>query len=72
MFIQDIIHIQIDNFHTNQEANRSELVIGGCKTSRNMLDAQQALSLPNIHLKMILGHFQWLFQYLPLFPIEEN
>jgi hypothetical protein len=29
-----MIHNRIDPFHTNQEAKRSELVIGGCKTSR--------------------------------------
>jgi hypothetical protein len=34
IFIQDIIHSQIDPFHTYKEAKRSELVIGGCKTSR--------------------------------------
>jgi hypothetical protein len=37
----------------------------------NVLDAQQALSLPIFHLKMVLQHFQWLFKCLPLFPIEE-
>jgi hypothetical protein len=61
------------HFHTIQEAKRSESVIGSCDTSRkNMLDAQQALYLPNIHLKMVLPCFQWLFKCLPLFPIEEH
>jgi hypothetical protein len=35
-------------------------------------DVQQALYLPNIHLKMVLWHFQQLFKCLPLFPIEEH
>jgi hypothetical protein len=67
MFIQDIIHIQIDHFHTNQEANRSESEIGGRKSSRNMLYAPQALSLPIFHLKMVPRHFEWLFKCLSLF-----
>ncbi len=72
-FTRDIIHGQIDYFNSYKEANNRESVIGGCKSHReNMVDAQQALYLPNIHLKMVLPHLQWLFQYLSLFQIEKH
>jgi hypothetical protein len=37
-----------------------------------MLDTQQAHYLPNIHLKMVRRHFEWLFKCLPLLQIKEN
>jgi hypothetical protein len=72
LFTRNIIHSQIDHFHTlkrQKEVNQS-LAVARCR--ENMVDAQQALSLPIFHLKMVLRHFHWLFKSLPLFPIEEN
>jgi hypothetical protein len=34
VFTREIIHSELDPFHTNQEAKRSELLIGGRKTSQ--------------------------------------
>jgi hypothetical protein len=72
IFIQDIIHIQIDHFLTYQEAKRSESVIGGCKTSRKYGGRATSALFANFPFENGSATLPMAFKCLRLFPIEEN